>query len=281
MNEAKALSVSIVIPVYNDEHHLKQCLTSIKNQISKPDEVIVVDNNSTDRSVQVAQKFNFVKVVKEPKQSVLYARNKGLNTAKSQIIGRIDADTILDKTWVKTLKSIFRDSEVAAVTGPMYFYDMPLSPGNRALDHLFKGPLYKYIKHFPFLAGNNMAIRKSAWNRVKGKVCEDKTIHEDLDLAIHLYKQKLKVKYDVNLIAGMSARRYDDSPKQIRRYTRMTQKAFKKHNINTMGVHVSSFAYTLGYVLLWPLRRSYNPKTGRRSVRQFIKGHVARKNPMD
>ena len=278
---SKPLTVSIVIPVFNDEDHLKQCLEAIEKQTTKPDEVIVVDNNCTDNSVAVAKKFSFVKVVPEKKQSVLYARTKGLDTAKSDILGRIDADTIIDPTWVATVKKVFKDKEVQAATGPMSFYDMPLSPGNRALDHLFKGPLFKYTKEFPFLAGNNMAIRRSAWQKIKTELCDDKTIHEDLDIAIHLYLNDMKISYDKRMIAGMSARRYDDSPKSIRRYTKMTDNAFDKHNLKSVGVKVSSIAYTTGYVLLWPLRRSYNPKTGRRNIRQFLSGNKPRKNPMD
>lgn len=277
----KPLTLSIIIPVFNDEDHLKTCLDSIQKQTVKPDEVIIVNNNCTDDSIKLAKKYKFVKVIKEPKQSVLYARTKGLNAGKSDILGRIDADTILDKNWVKNVKSIFEDSGVMAATGPMHFYDMPFSPGNRFVDHLFKGPLYKYTRKFPFLAGNNMAIRKTAWNKIKPELCDDKTIHEDLDIAIHLFRNDMKIAYEKCMVAGMSARRYDDSPRKLRRYTKMTDKAFEKHGLKTIGVKVSAFGYTLGYFLLWPLRRSYNPKTGRRNIRQFIIGNKPRKNPMD
>lgn len=277
----KALTISIIIPVFNDEDHLKDCLDSIQKQTVLPSEVIVVDNNCTDGSVALAQEYSFVKVIEEPRQSVLYARTTGFNTATCDILGRIDADTILGQTWVQGVIEIFSDKSVMAATGPMHFYDMPFSPGNRFLDHLFKGPLFKYTRHFPFLAGNNMAIRRGAWRSIKRELCEDKTIHEDLDLAIHLYKNNQRIAYDKRMIAGMSARRYDDSPKKLRRYTQMTDRAFAKHNMKSVGVRVSAFAYTLGYVLLWPLRRSYNPKTGRRNIRQFIVGNKPRKNPMD
>lgn len=277
----KPLTLSIIIPVFNDEDHLKHCLDSIQKQTVLPDQVIVVDNNCSDGSIKVAKQHKLVKVVNEPRQSVLYARSKGLNAAKSDILGRIDADTILDKNWVKNVKAIFANKNVAAATGPMHFYDMPFSPGNRFLDHLFKGPLYKYTRKFPFLAGNNMAVRRSAWQKVKQDLCDDKTIHEDLDIAIHLFQRNMKITYDKTMVAGMSARRYDDAPSKLRRYIKMTDKAFEKHGLKTIGVKVSAFAYTLGYFLLWPLRRSYNPKTGRRNIRQFIVGNKPRKNPMD
>ena len=60
---SKNFSLSIIIPVYNEESHLRQCLDAIAKQIEKPDEVIVVDNNSTDETVQIAKSFSFVKVL--------------------------------------------------------------------------------------------------------------------------------------------------------------------------------------------------------------------------
>ena len=277
----KALAVSIVIPVFNDENYIKNCLDAVKKQIVKPDEVIIVDNNCTDNSIKKAKEYDFVKVVKETKQGVLFARSKGFNVAQGDVIGRVDADTRMNKDWVKQLHAIFKDDSVAAVTGPLYFFDMPFSPHNIFLDHMFKGPLHKYDKKFPFLAGNNMAIRKTAWNFVKTDECKDKTIHEDIDLAIHLHINNYKVIYDNRLRAGTSARRYDDRPKQLRRYTSMTRRAFKNHKMRPFGIFVSEIAYTLGYILLWPIKRSYNPKTGRRTIRQFIRGSTPRKNPAD
>ncbi len=96
----KELSVSIVIPVYNEEAHLKNCLDAIARQTVAPDEVIVVDNNSTDRSVEIAEKYSFVKVIKEAKQGRAHARNSGFNVATCDVIGRIDAHSLFASDWV-------------------------------------------------------------------------------------------------------------------------------------------------------------------------------------
>jgi glycosyltransferase involved in cell wall biosynthesis len=96
----KTLTLSIVIPVYNEQCHLKACLDAIANQTESPDEVIVVDNNSTDRTLAIAESYPFVKILKEKKQGVLAVRTKGFNSARSSIIGRIDADTVLPPGWV-------------------------------------------------------------------------------------------------------------------------------------------------------------------------------------
>ena len=276
----KALTLSIVIPVYNEEHHLAACLDAIAAQSIMPDEVIVVDNNSTDKTVEVAKKYPFVRVIQEPNQGIVNARNAGFNAAKTDIIGRVDADNIVAKTWVQHVLELFKDDLVAAVTGPMYFYDMPLQEDNIFAEHMIKKSLYKLDKRFPFLAGNNMAIRSSAWHAVKENTCHARDIHEDIDLAIHLHEKKFKIVYDAGIKSGTSARRFDDPPAKFLKYIKMMTNTFKHHDLNPVGAHVAEMAYSLGYVSFWPLRRSYDPETGKRSIRQLFRGHKPRKNPM-
>lgn len=276
----KPLTLSLIIPAYNEEHHLKDCLDSIAKQTVMPDEVLVVDNNSTDKTVAIAEEYAFVRVLHEPKQGVIHVRNTGFDEAKGEIIARTDADNLLTKGWVKRMKEVFAEDTIAAATGPMYFYDMPLREDNAFAEDLFKGSLYKLDKKFPFLAGNNMAIRKTVWEFVKASTCAEKTIHEDIDLAIHLYKAGQKIHYDSELIAGTSARRYDDPPRKFIHYMKMMTRTFKHHGMNPVGAHIAEAAYSLGYVSLWPLRRSYDPKTKKRSLKQLIRGNNPRKNPM-
>src|SRR5688572_27451257 len=88
-------SVSIVIPAYNEEGQLALCLEAIARQTVKPVEVIVVDNNSTDGTVEVAGRYPFVTVLHEWRQGVVHARDCGFDAAKGDIIGRIDAETVM------------------------------------------------------------------------------------------------------------------------------------------------------------------------------------------
>lgn len=276
----KALAVSIVIPAYNEEDHLKSCLDAIAVQSDLPDEVLVVDNNSKDRTVEIAKSYPFVTIIHETQQGVIHVRNTGFNAAKGDIVGRIDADNLPDKDWVRRVRKLFEDDQVAAVTGPQYFYDMPLAEDNYFAEDLFKKSLYKYDKRFPFLAGNNMAIRKAAWDIVWQETCMIKTIHEDIDLAIHLYLHGMQIVYDSHLRVGTSARRFDDPPVKFANYITMMTRTFKHHRMNPVGAHVAVAAYSLGYVSLWPVRRAYDQKKGRHTVSQFIRGHNPRKNPM-
>jgi glycosyltransferase involved in cell wall biosynthesis len=275
----KALTLTVVIPAYNEEAHLRQCLDSIARQEVMPDEVIVVDNNSSDSTIKIVKKYKFVTLITEKKQGVFHARNNGFDSASSDIIGRIDADTVLNVDWTQQVKSIFSDSSVQAATGTTYLYDMPLAPANYIFDHTFKKNAFKYDKNFPFLFGTNMAIRRAAWQKIKPEVCDDNDIHEDIDLAIHLFKNNMRIEYSAIMKAGMSARRYDDKPADFYKYNKMMKDSYTKHNIISVGSHLAMGAFGLGYVVLWPLRRSYDPRSGKRTIRQFVAGNKARKHP--
>jgi len=95
--------ISIVIPVYNEESQLAACRDAISQQKESPFEVIVVDNNSTDSTVRVALSFPFVTLIREPRQGVMHARTTGFDAARGDIIGRIDADTILPPDWTESV----------------------------------------------------------------------------------------------------------------------------------------------------------------------------------
>lgn len=275
----KALTVSIVIPAYNEESHLKACLEAIAAQTDKPDEVIVVDNNSTDGSVKVARTFPFVTLIREKRQGVVFARNCGFDTAASEIIGRIDADTLLPPGWVARVRRLFRDDSIAAATGPVRYYDMPLPNTNYWIDHQIRKRLYRGAPHIPFLFGTNMAIRKDAWQDVKSLVCVSRDYHEDLDLAIHLAHEGFFIKYDKGMLAGMSARRYDDLPQHFHNYMNVYLNTYRVHGFRSIVPRIATLFYWFGYFTLKPFRRAFDQHTGKMSLAQFQKGHKPRKSP--
>jgi len=252
----KPLTLSIVIPVYNEELYLPSCLGAIASQTLMPDSVIVVDNGSSDKSVSIAQSYPFVSVVAETKPGVIYARDKGFNSVKSDIVARIDADTIVTETWVAQLHKAFGDETVDAVTGAVGLYDAPFARYNHLVDHIMRKYVYLFgTRHNkPFLSGPNMALRKEMWQKVKVGVCRDKLTHEDIDLAIHITKAGGKIKYDRRLRASVSTRRYNDSYKDFRNYMRMFDFTYRRHDLHGFRVHSASTLYWLGYFLVHPLR---------------------------
>ena len=91
------VTFSIIIPAYNEEKYLPRTLTSAIEAVDKVEstgEIIVVDNNSTDATAEIARQFN-VKVVFEKQNQIARARNTGARIAKGKIFVFLDADTIL------------------------------------------------------------------------------------------------------------------------------------------------------------------------------------------
>ena len=245
-----------------------------------PEEVLVVDNNSTDSTLEIAKSYPFVKILSEKKQGVVHARDTGFNAAKSEIIGRIDADTVLPPNWSTNVRKAFHNQMTSAVTGSVFYYDMPLSSVNYRLDHFFRSIMNTKMDEFPFLYGSNMAVLKTAWRQVADATCINKRLHEDLDLAVHLQENGLYITYRPDLRAGVSARRYDDTLNDFSRYMKMYVDTYRAHDRRGLMPFVAMTAFTTGYIALQPLRRAYDPRTGRRSIRQLVRGHKARKNPM-
>ena len=260
----KKLTLTIVIPVYNEERYLRACLEAIASQTARANEVIVVDNNSTDATVQIAKGFKFVKLLSEPEQGALFARNRGFNTAKSDIIARIDADTVLPARWVARVKQEFRVQDIAAVTGPVNGYDLPFPAYNWMAHHLLCWILQTLPPTHPFLFGFNMSVRRSAWQDVRAKVSTDRQMHEDLDLAIHLQQAGYKLRYTRRLLAAASGRRYNDSLSSWRHYMATYINTYRRHNYRDAAVYLAAATYWAGYIF-------YKPWTYRRA---------ARKNPM-
>jgi glycosyltransferase involved in cell wall biosynthesis len=275
----KPLTLTIVIPVYNEERYLKSCLEAVAGQTIKPDEVIVVDNNSTDSTAKIAKRFDFVKLIREPKQGVSYSARRGFNGAKSDIIGRIDGDTILPPYWVERVKKDFAKEGVAATTGPVSYYDMPFPKTNYWIDHMMRKYTFLLAPTNPFLYGSNMAVRRSVWLAVVPEICDETDIHEDIDLAIHLYKCKFKIIYNKKLLSYASGRRYNDSFKDFFEYLKMYRRTYRRHHILTLGVYPAMFMWGLGFVLIHPWRRGWY-YIYRHLNRQYPYTLEARKNPM-
>lgn len=89
-------TVSVVIPVRNGAVFLSEAIESAIDQSRPPDEIVVVDDGSTDESAQVAASFDGVRVLRRPPEGVAAARNAGVAASGAEIIAFLDADDL----WV-------------------------------------------------------------------------------------------------------------------------------------------------------------------------------------
>lgn len=241
-------SLSIVIPAYNEESHLSACLNAIARQTSMPDEVILVDNNSRDHTVEVAKKFNFVTVIHEKKQGIVHARNAGFNAAHSDIIARIDADTILPQDWVIKVRRFYDNASHKnhALTGGGYFYNLRAPRFNGWLQSQLAFRVNRFIAGHYILWGSNMAFLTAQWQKVRKNVCLRNDVHEDLDLAIHLHQAGYRITYHANdICVGVYMKRFWSNGQQMHEHMRRWPKSFSIHHYNKWWLGVA------GNVFLW------------------------------
>lgn len=267
--QARALSVAIVIPAYNEEDQIEACLQAIADQSEPPQEVIVVDNASTDNTVKIAKSFKFVKIFHEKRRGVRFARDLGINTAKSDIIGRIDADSRLTADWCKNVRRLFQDKTIDAASGPCYYHDMPIKAIGLVLDRTIRGVLFK-LDESPMLFGSNMAIRRSVWEKVRRNLCTEGEFFEDTDITIHLRLGGYKITFDKNLIAGVSSRRLEDDPKTFVRNMELHTRTFEMHGLKSPAALAGKYVYLGTYSPLKLLRKAYDPELERLSLTKAL-----------
>jgi glycosyltransferase involved in cell wall biosynthesis len=270
MTDAKKLMLTIVIPAYNEEDYIGACLEAIASQTEAPDEVLVVDNNSTDRTAEVVAKYSFARVIKESQQGIVFARDRGFNAARGEIIARIDADTLLNPDWCAQLRKFFAVSPVAAVVGSCYFYDYPLRRTLHYAHYAIYQLLQRVICGHHVLWGANMALRREAWETVRTKVDRHDRGHEDVDLSFALHDADLVIKRNRKLRADVSLLRGDLAPRHTRSYLAGWPEAYdiKGHHWRSMPIRfMQYFILGLSHLITFighPKQRVHQKPTARR-----------------
>lgn len=206
-----SLRTSVIVPSLNDAEMLEQCLTALDRQTVLADEVIVVDNGSTDNTVEVALRHG-ARVVTEPRRGIPQATAAGFDAADGQLLLRLDADSIPPEDWVaRVVRAFETDPDLDALSGPGRFYGR-----NRFVhwiaEHCYLG-LYPAILGRLFghevLFGSNLALRAAVWPRLRTRIHIDRSdVHDDLDLTINL-EPGMGVRFDERLVVGVSARPFD------------------------------------------------------------------------
>jgi mycofactocin system glycosyltransferase len=193
--------VSIIVPVYNREKELGECLDSLAALVYPADkiEVIVVDDASTDRSASIAaqHKARLVRLPVNRGQSA--ARNEGVKHASGELIAFIDSDCIADAAWLHDLVPYFQDSRTALVGGYVasFFQNTWLDRYEEVKSPLCMG------SELAIGAGSdsdfyvptcNMVVRKGVYHRVGG-LNENQRVGEDVDLCWRLKEAGFRLMY--------------------------------------------------------------------------------------
>lgn len=216
----KRRTISVIIPCLNDAELLDRALTSLTAQTIPADEILVVDNGSTDDSAAVAKNHG-ARVVEEPRRGITWATQTGFNTATSDILFRTDADIVAPEDLIAKLHAAWNAADegeraagardVVAVTGTAVF-ELP-APWDRWASKSYVGAYRLSTKstlgHNPMF-GTLYSVRASWWEQVKSSVdFSDTFVHEDMHLSFQVrphetvwYQDDLEVLMDGRALFG-------------------------------------------------------------------------------
>lgn len=256
---------------------MRACLEAIARQTARPFEVIVVDNNSTDATAAIARTFPFVRLLREEKQGPVHARDCGFDAARGEIIGRLDADSVIEPDWVETVQKLFADPNVDAASGTVRYHEVCARSTFDSLDFYFRSRLARRAAPLrqQTMQGVNMAIRASVWREVRTLVCRERQHHEDLDLAAHLAQQKCNTVFEPRMVATVTFRQADAKPLTFYHYVISTPRTYRLH-----GLIMHRYMYLVAWLVLMiylPIRiayRGYDPTNGRFSWRCLLAPQV-------
>ncbi len=195
------LTATILIPCYNEEKSIHQCVKSCLNQSCSADQIIVIDDGSTDRSVDILKSFgNKIRLVEleENRGNKSYVQEYGLSLINTDIFITTDADTVLDRDFVKNILESFSDSSVAAVAGKPRSLKYNWLTSCREIDYAISHDIHKYAQHklgyiyvIPGCAGG---FRTDLF---KSSISFDHdTLTEDLDFTYKLHQAGCNVAFN-------------------------------------------------------------------------------------
>jgi len=244
------------VPAFNEVDTVGRCLAALRRQSVAPFEVIVIDNMSTDGTLEHARALatddpSVTVITQNAAQGLVPTRDRGFDAARGDVLARIDADTVVSADWVRQLALSFTRPGVAATTGPVGYYDLPLATVMRQVDDFARRAITT-VCGAPFLYGSNMALRRSAWRSIRSSVCSDPDdlFHEDIDLAVHLARHGLPIGYTPRMVATVSARRMGDSAAEFADYTRRFDRTLDAHGVRHASLRVTGALLRRAYPVL-------------------------------
>lgn len=166
-------NISIVIPAYNEEENIVPTLSSLCNNItSRSVEIIVVNNNSTDKTEQLVKDCG-VTCILEKTQGITPARNAGLSQAKGEVILNADADTIYPKDWIEEMtKPLFNNTGVCLTYGRFSF--VPTAGTGRVSYYFYEmlADVTRFYNNFKKTKAVNVYGFNSGFRRLQGLAVE-------------------------------------------------------------------------------------------------------------
>lgn len=162
------MKISVVIPAFNEEQLIGKCIEAVKNQTFPKEEyeILVIDNNSTDKTAEIAKKLGAIVIPYSQKQGYSATKQFGTHKAKGEIIAYTDADSIPDMYWLETIEKLMRNKKLVCVGGTVLSTE----------DALMNWPFFIYdlfarvnqLSGISLIWSPNKAVRKDAFMRIGG-----------------------------------------------------------------------------------------------------------------
>lgn len=181
--------ISVIIPMYNAEGTIEKCINSLTQQTFKDYEIIVVNDNSTDDSINIIKKYKKIKIISlKENVGAGTARDIGANNSKGKILAFTDSDCILPKDWLEKINNDFKKKDIVGVAGT---YNE--SEGKSFIELFSFYELIYRREGFPeFIntaSSSNFACLKSIYKKAGGFKTLFKTFTaEDMDLSYRISK---------------------------------------------------------------------------------------------
>ena len=184
-------NVSVVVPAYNEEKNIENCLDSIFNQDYPENkmEIIVVDDGSTDSTIKIIKKYKKVKILEQNHLGKVEALNLGSLKSSHEFILTVDADTTIGRNCLKDIVKPFCSKKIGATTGNNLVKNKKSLIGNFQnieyhFSNLMRSSFSTVFKNGIWFSGSIACYRKTALNKI-GYFKKD-TLAEDQDVALEM-----------------------------------------------------------------------------------------------
>lgn len=207
--------ISVIIPAYNEEKVIADCLTAliaIKKKSTYPIEIIVCDNNSSDNTAAIVNSFPDVQLVREEQQGIGYARQRAFKASTGSIIASLDADCIPNRDWIDRAVELFNNEQVLSVAGLCEFSnDYTFAPvlsliQEKAFPHLHT--LSRLYNGGGMMLGGNVFFRRSALDAIGGFDPDMTFWGEDARTAQQIAELNGRMVYSPDVRVTTSSRRF-------------------------------------------------------------------------
>ncbi len=186
----KRPTVSVYVPCFNAERTIGACIASLLAQRLPPDEIIVIDDGSTDRTANVVKRYPNVTLIQHPKNMGLAtARNTGLRESKGDLVASIDSDCAADPQWLATLvKAMFAEPKLLGVAGCVVEIERITIADRWRARHMRQHYGLNEVENPRFLFGANTVFRREVLEKAGPYPTQLRTNGEDLEICVRIYR---------------------------------------------------------------------------------------------